>query len=816
MVGNVVGSAYDDCFVDRQDVLDILESLADSAEKEERPRYAFVYGRQGIGKTETIRHFLMLQDSKSGRQNVIRVTGNEIKGPPLLPFAQGISEFQKSQGKARTIAHLAFNFVGCVPEIGPYLKDAAYAVMAPRMSEMDRMMTGELEMFTFCSRIVESASRNKLLIFCVDDAQWLDETALSLLSHIVQTNTQTPILFIIAVRKIDDDQNQSLGQLEAIQQRVWERAKRIDVEPLTLDSCAEVMRRFSGDRSDDKHIHELYRVTEGNPYLLRHAMSSYTLGTYPVAFPKPDQSMESAYVDLPESKKVLRYAAVLGLRFELSTLSKILKMEPSKVFDILSDVDKKYGLVKNPGNGEYFEFSHQIARDSVYKSMKPIRAACHMEVAEFLESEDPKVQSHYLIAYHYLKTPRKDLALRHMRSAALASMSGNLFTDASEWLRQCLNLAEDLDIGREQISAMRADYARSLLEENKVEPSQKILEDLIRDNCLSLERRAHVHILLSRCHRLLGTAESGQKALSHARIASSVAEAGDPRQAGDAYAYLATVCDHFGDSDLEVEQAYRKATKCYQGYPLELARLYRKCGMVMESRQAIGKMRRSLLVFELNRMDIEAARCLNNIGAECLYVGRFEESHERLSASLEKFRMLGAHEVDIPLNNLGLFYLQRGDYLRAMRHFEDALARQSERYNEIAITVNISTVYRKSGNLRKAADSLYKIEELVIENAETTLRDYYGFNRSAVHRDLGEWDAAKEWLLKFPPNTYKNDQKLAWAKRTRAMSEICELKGVPGISAGDATKMRDIFSTQRPQRWFYDIDYYPCDIHVWD
>lgn len=139
-------------------------------------------------------------------------------------------------------------------------------------------------------------------------------------------------------------------------------------------------------------------------------MSPDTTRAYPAEFPKPDESLEGAYGDVSESKRVLWYAMVLGLRFRISALSSILGMETDRVFDILSDMDKKYGLVKNPGSGEYFEFSHWIARDSVYESMKPIRASCHGEVAEFLESEDPEAQRHYLIAYNYLKTQRKDRA----------------------------------------------------------------------------------------------------------------------------------------------------------------------------------------------------------------------------------------------------------------------------------------------------------------------------------------------------------------------------------------------------------------------
>lgn len=817
MARNGGGSAYDECFVDRQNELDALECLADSVEKEQRPRYVFVYGKSGVGKTKIVEQFLAMRGSKRrDGHHVIRVECDEVEGrPPFLPFALGMSEFQRGKGVARIVARNALRFVGCVPEIGPYLKDVVAAVRELDMSDIDRHMTGQLEWFKVCSQVVESASSSRTLIFFIDDAQWLKEIEMSLLNHIIQTNDRTPVLFVI-VAKHGGGRSQSLRHLEKIQRRAGKRAGRIDVEPLTLDSSAEMARRISGDRIGDQQVRELHRETGGNPYLLRRAMSAGVADAGQAALLNLEESLEDAYEDIPESKMVLWHAAVLGLRFELPMLSKILGMEVSRVFDILSSVEKEYGLVRNPGHGEYFEFSHRIARDTVYESIKPIHAELHKQVAEFLENEDTEEQRRYLMAYHYLKTPLKDRALQHMRRAASASMDGRLFTDASEWLKQCVTVAEELRIGEEEVTAIRTDYARSLLGENKAEPSRKILEELIRDRHLARDRVAQVHTMLARCHRILGTAESGAKALSHARTAASMAEGGDPVRAGDAYAYLATVCDHFEGDDSEVRRAFQKATKYYQGHRPELAVLYRKCGMVMESRLAIDKMRLSLPVFEEHRMDIEAARCLNNIGAECLYVGLFEESYESLSASLEKFRRLGTHEVDMPLNNLGLLYLQKGDYRRAMQRFEDALDRQSEPYNEIAITTNMSTTYRKDGRSQKAMEILASMEKTVMDNAEPTLLDYYGFNRSAVHRDLGEWDAAREWLLKFHPNTYKNDRKLVWAKRARALSGICELEGAPGVGIDDEAKMQRIFGTRRPQRWFYEADYYPCDLHVWD
>ena len=65
-------------------------------------------------------------------------------------------------------------------------------------------------------------------------------------------------------------------------------------------------------------------------------------------------------------------------------------------------------------------------------------------------------------------------------------------------------------------------------------------------------------------------------------------------------------------------------------------------------------------------------------------------------------------------------------------------------------------------------------------------------------------------------NTYKDDKELAQAKRTYALLGIYEMQGgVQNVSHEERAKMEEVFATMRPQKWLYETDYYPCDIHIW-
>ena len=282
---------------------------------------------------------------------------------------------------------------------------------------------------------------------------------------------------------------------------------------------------------------------------------------------------------------------------------------------------------------------------------------------------------------------------------------------------------------------------------------------------------------------------------------------------------VAELYDHFGRFDQSVKafeksQIYYNLANDYSG----LAKLQRKSGMIFESRRAIGFMKNALLTFEKYSMKIEKARCLNNIGAECFYVADFANAEEHLLKSLEVFRVLESPEIDIPLNNLALVFQQKKDYPKTLQLLDDARNNVSEPFNEIFISMNMANVYRKIGIPERSKQIIVHLEPLVTSYHEPVMNDYYGFNRSMVHLDLNEIDEAEKWLARFEPNDYKRDGELVIAKRYRALSEIMEKRS--SVNNDDIGELRckslELFRTARPQKWFYELDYYPCDIHLWD
>ena len=834
---NVTDGKDSNSFVDRQNELDELCRVADLVAKERRSFYAFIQGKPGIGKTTVIDRFLKIQGSKRGNDvRVLRVEAQDGYDTPFYPFANAAKTFVKENpNMVRAIVRITSAIIECIPGVGQNVTsalDTIENVRDPR--DMERYETDQVVMLSRYPQMIESIANNKILILCIDDAQWLDVSSRMLLGSIISKNMESSILFVIAARITRGvKENANLNALARIHDDVEERSTSITVKPFTEEFYPELIRRFRSKYDLEQELmHEIYEKTHGNPYWLRKVLSGPVDGEIPARISDDlGRKIDEACANMPKAQEILRYAAVLGHRFDLHTISKLTGTDMEEAFVALGQL-KKFGLVDEPGSQEYFTFDHDITREHVYRSLNALRKHYHKNVAEFLEhggSPNP-----YSLAYHYSRAGCKQSALRYMRAAARASVGFPL--DAIEKLEECIEIAQDLSMGKEEIIPMNLDYARALLDLKRakitmdtasasartrpgmdhVKRSMDILKELIGDECTPNQEKATAHVIMSRCHRIIDTAESGPKAIKHAQIAIGMLQGGAPKSLGDAYAYLATVYDHFEADGSKTKQAYMAAGRHYKDHPIDLARLHRKVGMVVEARVAIEIMKKSLKVFEDHGMSLEKARCLNNIGSEYLYVGSFEDSTKFLQRSKNEFEDLGTHEIDIPLNNLGLCHLQRGDYETAMRSFLKAQELTTETYNAVFVRMNVSTAHRKMGRLDEAVRIMRGLENDVMDLPEPTLQDYYGFNRGITHRDLGEWDEAKEWFRKFPANTYKNDHELVLAKRTRALFETCEMQGgIQEIAESERVRMEEAFATTRPQKWLYETDYYPCDLHIW-
>jgi hypothetical protein len=128
----------------------------------------------------------------------------------------------------------------------------------------------------------------------------------------------------------------------------------------------------------------------------------------------------------------------------------------------------------------------------------------------------------------------------------------------------------------------------------------------------------------------------------------------------------------------------------------------------------------------------------------------------------------------------------------------------------------MAMIHSLRSSFSESFDILSRLIPLVERSGEPLIQDYFAFNLSTVLRALGKYQEALEWVEKYPPNDWKGDTALVKAKRLRLRGLILAGLGREDEGVNDLEASNRIFLTNRPQKWFYELGYYPCDIHFLD
>lgn len=843
-------------FIDREDSMHALRSSYTRLGETSESQVVFILGEAGIGKTSLVEQFLSTIDTEQAY--VLHVRGYEEQSSPLFPFIETVKSFLSRYRivDRKYVLDTIMNLTKLIPMAEPVVGPIQQIIKDGRgLSDVDKYsINNSYLVFSNYLSMIRKIAGKKTVILNIDDAQWLDDASFELLSYLIKKVTGNVLIivsyrigFITSLKEFEAQK-----RLDQILRSVpSEKSTVIKLKSLNESLYPQFISGFLGPHKLDKSdLKELFSHTEGNPFFLKSTIDMlkeygslnadangvWSFVTDSSVQKKHDvvpkslyetimRRLKRAYSDIPGAREIIAYASVMGYKFELDMLSKFLKKDKLEVYHVLQELGNTFSIVRTIDNGETYVFDHRKTQEAIYDSLGIVAADCHLRIAEFLEtSYDGKNAAHnpFIIAYHYRKGKNWSLALKFLKISAETAFGGYFYSDAVREYRECLSIIEEhgVTLSQSELYSLRLGYCKALLGSNMFQECIAGLDNLLLSHTLPESQKAEALLMLGRCYRMEGNPDSGTKAIQSVKSSLQILERlRDAGKLGEVYSYLATVYDHFGHFEeavkaFEQSQIYYNQANDYSG----LARLQRKSGMIFESRRAIGFMKNALLTFEKYSMKIEKARCLNNIGAESFYISDFAQAEEHLAQSLELFRILDSPEIDIPLNNLALVYQQKADYEKSMQYLEDAHSNVSEPFNEIFIGMNMANIHRKTGTPEKAKQIIVHLESSIASYHEPVMNDYYGFNRSMIHLDLDEIDDAEKWLTRFEPNDYKRDGELVLAKRYRALSGIMEKRrDADRNKIGELkNKSLEMFRTARPQKWFYELDYYPCDIHVWD
>lgn len=701
-------------------------------------RLALVSGEPGIGKTR-LTDELAVYAHLRGAWVLRGHCYEQDVGVPYLPFLEGLRQLFNLAGSASVekLGERSEDLARFLPEIGR--KESTPRALSP---EDERIRT-----FEAVALWVALASRQRPLVFILDDIHWSDRSSLRLLHHLGRSLRQDRIMLLGTYREMELDLEHPLNDL--LNQLNRERMLyRVPLRRLSEgDTHALLSGLFDAEISGEL-TGAIYRETEGNPFFIEEVVKALVEERKIYREDGRWQRLRIEELEVPQSvkaaigrrlqkagevcRRVLTIGSVIGREFDPDILVTVSQLTEDSVLDALDEAERLQLIRETRAHrGTRYTFEHALIRQTLYEDLNARRRArLHQQVGEALETTHRTRHDEHIeeLAYHFGESGLAAAAKGIEYNMRAATKAAGLFAleGAERRLRVALELAEASEDPEARVRVLRVmgDLFLSFMERRQAaEAYERSLEILKQQGKESTDET--VDLLLKtaeasatfasdvspqsieyarRAVELLQTAEQGPK---KARALSLLAL--HQLRAGEIAAARATATEAV---DLATRIADREAlAKAYQA----MASVHRSSNEWDRFRELVGK-RRALLGDALTVADVDLfidTVMSYTSGADPNYAGAERVAREFLHTATKlrsSTAMFYAHHW------LRAVLSERGEWDEALQHAERAieLGRQIAGVNFLLgwSLANGALIHLARGHDEKARDWIVQVETL--------------------------------------------------------------------------------------------------------
>ncbi len=739
-------------FVGREKELSLLESFFNPI-LENQGSFVLIEGETGIGKTRLVERFL--ERTKARGATVIRGHGYHGEISPYRLFSEMLRQYFSSINyDTRYLAPLLDNLTlalleKIIPELKQYIPFDVTSITAPPLSPQEEKQRFYDTLLLFFTKL----SHRYPLILDIEDLHWLEPDTLELLRYLITNFRKSPILVIATSRSTETGSfmEKWLDSLE--DQRLVHRMK---LSGLVSTEVKNLVEAFFNTELTENFFHWLLGYTAGNPLFINETLKS---GTEQNAFffdpvesrweikeEYSDRILEPATIQSvidrrlngldKLSQKVLSLAAIIGDRFELNTLQKLLTVSPIDLKRAVGDLIIKDLLQKISNQEEekgIYRFTHHIVRLHIYQSLSvEYKQNVHQKIAFLLEKDRGKLKSSPRVedlAYHFSRGKKDRVTLKksidyliqagqQMQRQYSEGKAEQYYLQALELVKsrpdskekhtQLLKLLECL--GEVQSRVGKSDSAiRSCQEALKLGETQKLLDPL---------REAQMYRKIGYVYHAIADYSTAisyyQRALKILKDTSS-----QPKRTE----YI-TICNSMGLTYVlkgEYQQCIRWSN---QGIELAgkekhlplIEQSYSNLGMVAYGQgkyeDAIGFFSRCLEI-QQKVQDKSRLSALNiNLGVIHLHLGQYDKAEDYYHNGLDLASEMGNLSWKaIIYNNLGVMYKDKGEWEKAIGFLEKSLKireQYGDRRGMLSTYDNLGVTFLSQGRLDKALEYVTK------------------------------------------------------------------------------------------------------------
>lgn len=416
------------------------ESLLDCAPP--RPAVVALIGEAGIGKTRLAK-WLAASVGRSGHGVVWGQAAPSDIGLPLGVFQDLLRAEARREGVAPPADPLAAGFPQRVlPELGG----------APPGQAVGRDVV-----FEAAARWFDGRARGGLTVV-LDDLHWADSSSLALAAHLIRVGDPARLRFIVAFR---DERSTALDEFRRTLARLAPGSE-IVLGPVSSDEIAELVAGLTNERLDAQQLAQVARLSGGNPFVVEELV----LSGIATAADAASERLTWPLHDIVDARlarlsatasETVRWAAVLGERFDVTLLGHLARIDGSDFHATLAEL-RDAGVLADHNDltdrAERMAFRHALTQVAIAERMPAAeRHARHRQILAAFDDGVcvPQLEEH--LAHAQAAADRGRVVRLSVEAAGRAAGQGAL-SDADAHYRTAWELWQTEDGER-----LRADLA---------------------------------------------------------------------------------------------------------------------------------------------------------------------------------------------------------------------------------------------------------------------------------------------------------------------------------------------------------------------
>ena len=663
------------------------DEQSDVHRKVMRPQFV---GRESEMKTLRA----MLQDVLVGEQRVVLISGEAGVGKSRL--------VEELLGDARVYDFLSLKSAGREEggQLYGALIDAFHGMANLRRRMPDPVETDKFSVMEHWLQLLKRLRRQKPIVLCLEDIQWLDELSLEFLQYVLRDPEPCPLLLCLTCRWSNLEPLSEEIQ-KFIRSNEFAGVTQIQLENLPREEVGYLAASMLGERSiPPDALQTLFRETGGQPLFVVEAIRAlvnadvvrqnvsghWQWGEFPETLLSNDISevLYRRVATLPAvQQRVLEYACVFLSDFSFELLAAIWRGDELELLDVLDDLIAEGLLTARGEDEERYRFSQELCRHAIYDRMQDVRRRLlHREIGNALEKTEHAEELTEELADHFAAAGERDKAVKYLRLSGKKALEQHAYRQARMRFEAIRDWTKD-DAFESQADAIDflCDYADALRNFGQYNRALALLDEaqaLLSDDRNDLKARilngqGNIYIVLQhseiaeeymldalRLYRKLGDVKGEIQALNSLSYLCDVS--GRHKEAADyVRQYIKKQQKRDADAHNQTDVQKSEGQLALIEFRFEIARVHLEA--VFRTSQQVG--------FRHHRIGV-----LNSLQRVYFYLGNFNRAEFVCHEAIGECQKRGIIYLEaVNYLYLGELALERGNFSEALEYAETSAER---------------------------------------------------------------------------------------------------------------------------------------------